>query len=130
MKKVELAGIVLYDDEGGLLLLHRNTLELTQWELPGGKIEPGESAESAAIREANEEVGVSVVIARGLGMASFEHEGILWDYFWFEAEDINDDKPVIKEPQTFDNLKYWKLDELRQMTTGLSPNIINLLKAI
>lgn len=30
------------------------------WELPGGKIEPGESAASAALREAWEEVGVGV----------------------------------------------------------------------
>ncbi len=30
------------------------------WEFPGGKIEPGESAEAAAVRECREEAGVEV----------------------------------------------------------------------
>ena len=30
------------------------------WEFPGGKVEPGESLESAAIREIDEELGVSL----------------------------------------------------------------------
>ena len=46
--------------EGRLLLTQRppgDALAL-QWELPGGKIEPGESAEHALIREIREELGV------------------------------------------------------------------------
>lgn len=31
-----------------------------QWEFPGGRVEPGESPEAAAVREAMEEVGVAV----------------------------------------------------------------------
>src|SRR5206468_282541 len=34
------------------------------WEFPGGKCEPGESAESATTRECLEEVGVPVVVGR------------------------------------------------------------------
>ena len=32
------------------------------WELPGGKVEPGESPEQAAHREINEELGVDIVL--------------------------------------------------------------------
>jgi 8-oxo-dGTP diphosphatase len=32
------------------------------WEFPGGKVEPGESPEAAAIRETLEEAGVQIVI--------------------------------------------------------------------
>lgn len=31
------------------------------WEVPGGKVEPGESDEAAAVREMSEELGVKVV---------------------------------------------------------------------
>lgn len=42
------------------MLVARRTKPPFQWSFPGGKIEPGESAEVAAVREAREEVGVEI----------------------------------------------------------------------
>ncbi|WP_190023030.1 (deoxy)nucleoside triphosphate pyrophosphohydrolase [Streptomyces hiroshimensis] len=52
-------GAALFD-EGKLLAARRSAPpELAgRWELPGGKLEPGESAEQALVRELREELGV------------------------------------------------------------------------
>ncbi|HEU4568045.1 MAG TPA: (deoxy)nucleoside triphosphate pyrophosphohydrolase [Marmoricola sp.] len=38
-----------------------------RWELPGGKVEPGESDEAALVRECHEELGVQVELGQRVG---------------------------------------------------------------
>jgi 8-oxo-dGTP diphosphatase len=53
---------------GRVLLVRRRVAEgELSWQFPAGKVEPGESAEEAAIREASEEAGVVVQAVRLLG---------------------------------------------------------------
>lgn len=53
------AGVAMLDAERGVLLLwrHRFITDTWGWEVPGGRIEPGETPEQAAEREAIEESG-------------------------------------------------------------------------
>lgn len=61
-KYVEAAGGYVLNALGQSLVIVRNGL----YDLPKGKIEPGEDAEAAAVREVNEETGVSPKIDRKL----------------------------------------------------------------
>lgn len=60
---VRAAGVMCVDPAGRMLFLKRHAGAAAHpetWCFPGGMIEPGESARTAARREANEEVGVNV----------------------------------------------------------------------
>jgi 8-oxo-dGTP pyrophosphatase MutT (NUDIX family) len=94
---MHLSGVILPNKNGEILLIHRATPRRTQWEIPGGKIEPNEEPPVAAAREALEELGVEVSIIRELGSESFEEDGHSIMYTWFLG-DTNSAKPRIGEP--------------------------------
>ena len=60
---VECAGAIVRDGEGRLLLVRRGRAPAAgRWSVPGGRIEPGESAAQAAAREVREETGLDVEV--------------------------------------------------------------------
>lgn len=62
-ERVKCAGAVVRDGAGRLLLVLRaNEPSRGLWSLPGGRIEPGESAPEAAAREVREETGLDVAV--------------------------------------------------------------------
>lgn len=125
---LRLAGCVLRNDAGDILLLHRNKKDVQQWELPGGKLEQGEEGEGAAIREIREELGVEVRIVAFLGQADFHENDRRCSYEWYEAEMVDTHAPRICEPQTFDDLRHWNAESLKNRQ-DLSANLQNLLKS-
>ncbi len=61
-------GAIVRDEEGRLLLIRRgHAPSAGLWSLPGGRVEPGESAEDATVREVAEETGLEVDIIRETG---------------------------------------------------------------
>ncbi|HEY9391346.1 MAG TPA: NUDIX domain-containing protein [Mycobacteriales bacterium] len=66
--RVFCAGAVVRDDDGRLLVVRRgHEPDRGRWSLPGGRLEPGETAAAAAVREVNEETGLVVVAGRAVG---------------------------------------------------------------
>ena len=59
---------VILDAEAKLLLCHRRDRD--EWNLPGGRVEKGESPWEAVVREVLEEVGLEVRVERLLGVYS------------------------------------------------------------
>mgnify|MGYP000906142120 FL=1 len=126
MKTINLAGCIMLDDQQRILMLHRNTPKRTQWEIPGGKIEAGESAEAAAQREVREELGLEVIISREIGSRSFVEDDHTMGYTWFLA-DVSAGVPQVMEPDLYDELRYLSMADLRELRPELSANTVNFV---
>jgi 8-oxo-dGTP diphosphatase len=70
---VEVAASIVRAPDGSVLMAERTPGQVSAgfWELPGGKIDPGESAEQAAMRELEEEIGIRASSLRP--WMSYEH---------------------------------------------------------
>jgi 8-oxo-dGTP diphosphatase len=67
-RRIACAGCIAFDANGRLLLIRRvNDPGAGRWSIPGGRCEPGESPQQACVREAAEETGLEVAIARYAG---------------------------------------------------------------
>lgn len=81
---IEAAGGIVINAEGNYLFIQR----LGYWDLPKGKIDPGETIENAALREVEEECGIdglTITTSAGQTFHTYEHKG--WDVLkvthWF-----------------------------------------------
>jgi 8-oxo-dGTP diphosphatase len=130
MKPIDLAGCVIVDEHNRMLLLHR-TDDVTglegQWEMPGGKLEPGEAAEAAAMRELYEELGIRVQLTEHLGSEVFEQRDRPYLYQWFRATIVGG-QPTIMETEAYDDVDYFELQDIPSL--ALSLNMHNLLNKL
>lgn len=125
--RIQMAGAIIQDPEGKILLIHRNTPRRTQWEIPGGKIGDfikDETPEQTVAREIREELGVEIKIESKAGEHEFLDDGYTNDYAWYNAVIISGGPKAMEKGH--DNAKYFSWDELKTMK-DLSNNLINLI---
>jgi len=65
MKQIEVVAAVIHDADGRIFATQRGYGDFKDyWEFPGGKMEPGETAEDALKREIWEELETQIVVER------------------------------------------------------------------
>lgn len=101
-KIVEAAGGLVQNPQGQYLFIER----LGYWDLPKGKIDSGEGTEEAALREVEEECGItglSIAAPAGLTYHTYEHKGhqVLKFTYWYLMQ-TSFDGPLV--PQTEEDI--------------------------
>lgn len=97
-------GGVTANDRGEILMIHRNG----KWDLPKGKLEPGERIEACAVREVEEECGLEGVV-RGDFLLHTYHayqigdEWALKQTSWFRMRYSGEERP---RPQTAEGITF------------------------
>jgi 8-oxo-dGTP diphosphatase len=101
------AASVIVDDTARVLLVKHNYGE-HNWELPGGRGEPGESIEETARREAREEVGIELEIVRLTGV--YREPEVPAHHFVFLARALG--QPRAADPAEIDEAGWFSLESM------------------
>jgi 8-oxo-dGTP pyrophosphatase MutT (NUDIX family) len=127
-KLIEAAGGLVKNKEGHLLVIYRRG----KWDLPKGKMEKKETAEIAAIREVEEECGISsLTIIRPITKTYHTYKlgtkDILKKTHWFEMDFTGTQKPVPQAEEEITEVKWIKESDLNEVTQNTFPSIIDVL---
>ena len=112
---IEIAGTLIIENRELLLLFRPDE---GHWEIPGGKVESGESATEAAVRETKEEIGVEVALDKPFYSGEFQHDESLFLWHGYLAS-IKDGRPEVQE-ERFEELDWFSYEDLPE---DLAPNL-------
>ena len=128
LKYVEAAGGLVLNDDDELLLIYR----LNKWDLPKGKVEKNESIQICAIREVEEECGISGhSITRELCSTFHTYHDkkqlCVKQNYWFEMSysGLSKGKPQYEED--ISQIIWVKTSELDSYLTNTYPSIIDVI---
>jgi mutator protein MutT len=125
------AGAVILNDKKEILLLKRlRNPEIGKWSIPGGKIDFLEKAESAVIREMEEELGIKVEIKKLLGLTSHiltenKEHWLAPAYLVKIVEGI----PKNMEPEKHEEIQWFSLNNLPKNLTITTVKAVEYLKS-
>jgi 8-oxo-dGTP pyrophosphatase MutT (NUDIX family) len=104
------------------LALHFAKKKERLWRFPGGKLEQGETPEQAAVREAKEELNVTVTKLRKVKEIVTVADGGTWKGHWFVVEGF-EGKIKVMEPEKHDAARYMTRDVLLQNMGSDAPEL-------
>ncbi|MCP4219092.1 MAG: NUDIX domain-containing protein, partial [bacterium] len=116
---VGVGAVIVNDQNETLLLLRKKSPEKGCWDLPGGRVELGETIEAAILREIKEELGVDVKIIKLLRVTNhiLEEENTHWVAPAFLSRIVSQGEPENLEPHSHEAVQWFPLDALPENIT-------------
>lgn len=128
---IEAAGGIVKNEEQEILFIKR----LGMWDLPKGKIEKGESTELAALREIEEETGISNLKIKAFITESYHiyidrnHQNILKITHWFLMKHTGNEIAIPQLEEGITEVSWKNNDEIRnEVYNSTFKNIKMILK--
>ncbi|MCF8336165.1 MAG: NUDIX hydrolase [Bacteroidales bacterium] len=127
---VEAAGGLVFNEKDQVLVIKRRGI----WDLPKGKMEPGEDPETCALREVKEECGIhSLEIDDLLHITyhSYTLDGglILKRTYWYKMKGRAEEALIPQTKEEITEAKWINPEELNIVTENTFLSIIDVLKA-
>jgi len=124
------AGGGLVENESGAVLF---MLRRGKWDLPKGKLDPGETIEECALREVTEETGLTGMILKEFLLTTFHTynengKHILKESHWYKMIADSRQKLVPQTEEDIFELKWINKNNLQDVLGNTYPSVYDVLK--
>ena len=125
---IEAAGGIVVNEKNQLLFIYR----LDKWDLPKGKIEKGEGIETAALREIEEETGLThLTIKNKIGETYHTYNAFGKHFFkithWFNVSCSSNQTLVPQTEENIDEIKWFAKKDLAIPLSNTYPSVKDIL---
>ncbi len=129
-KVIEAGGGVVFNKKGEFLVIYRNGI----WDLPKGKLEPGEDFKQAAQREVAEETGLSGLQVHESLLSTYHTYALKGDRVlkktkWFEMNYEGEAEPVLQGKEGITDYRWVKPGETGFVRNNSYASILDVLYA-
>lgn len=126
---IEAAGGMVFNPKGELLMMLRRG----QWDMPKGKMDEGETIEACAVREVQEETGISNLKLNGKLQTtyhtySFQGRTILKPSHWFKMECSGTEDLVPQTEEDITELRWVGKAEAAALANEAFPSIREMIE--
>jgi len=126
---IEAAGGIVLNEQREILFIYR----LKKWDLPKGKVEKGEDIAACAIREVEEETGVTKLIIRQKTGETYHTYNAYGKHFlktthWFYMTCPSEQQLIPQTEENIDEIKWVATSEIDVPLANTYPSIKDILK--
>ncbi len=125
---IEAAGGIVQNEKKELLFI----LRLGKWDLPKGKVEPGESTEEAAVREVEEETGITRLRLKKKTGETYHTYNAYGKHFlkvthWYAMSCPSSQELVPQTEEDIAAIKWVKLKDMEEPLANTYPSIKDII---
>ncbi|HVU54794.1 MAG TPA: NUDIX hydrolase [Puia sp.] len=127
---IQAGGGLVRNEKGEILFMFRRE----KWDLPKGKLDPGETLEACALREVQEETGLKdVAMEKPLLVTwhTYDDSGkhILKETHWYTMRTSSSQSLLPQQEEQITELKWVAKEDLHTVLSNTFPSIVDVLKA-
>ena len=130
-KRIIAAGGLVFNEHNELLMFLRRGY----WDLPKGKLDPGETIEACAVREVEEETGLrNITLGKFITITTHEYfdtyldEEVIKESHWYHMVAGSDQPLVPQAEEDITLIKWIKKDVLPEYLNNTYPTIVEVIR--
>ncbi|MFT3935386.1 MAG: NUDIX hydrolase [Chitinophagaceae bacterium] len=128
---IKAAGGLVTNKNNEILMIFRRG----KWDLPKGKLDPGETLEECAVREVEEETGIKNIMLQEHLLTTYHtyHESgkfILKESYWYKMKIDGQQELIPQEAEQIAEARWVKKEQTAELIKNTFPSVVDVLEKV